>query len=110
MLHSNAIYFSSVTSVHRVYLLPTEKKKLHPSVILLPPCPAPQRIKIPKDKIICGIHPIGCRERSIDQSKDVFLECPVCVISVPVLFLWLLLNDSFRLVFVVVYNKRSILL
>ena len=111
MLHSNAIYFSSVTSVHGVYLLPTEKKMLHPSMILLPPCPASLTHKNPqRHKIICGIHPIGRRERSIDQSKDVFLEYPVCVISVPVLFLWLLLNDSFLLVFVVLYNRRSILL
>ena len=112
MLHSNAIYFSSVTSVHGVYLLPTEKKMLHPSVILLAPCPASLTHKNPqRHKIICGIHPIGRRDRSIiDQSKDVFLEYPVCVISVPVLFLWLLLNDSFLLVFVVLYNRRSILL
>ena len=111
MLHSNAIYFSSVTSVHGVYLLPTEKKMLHPSMILLPPCPASPTHKNPqRHKIICGIHTIGRRERSIDQSKDVFLEYPVCVISVPVLFLWLLLNDSFLLFFVVLYNRRSILL
>ena len=111
MLHSNAIYFSSVTSVHGVYLLPTEKKMLHPSMILLPPCPASLTHKNPeRHKIIYGIHPIGCRERSIDQSKDVFLEYPVCVICVPVLLLWLLLNDSFLLVFVVLYNRRSILL
>ena len=76
MLHSNAIYFSSVTIVHGVYLLPTEKKMLHPSVILLPPCPASLTHKNPqRHKIICGIHPIGRRERSIDQSKDVFLVC-----------------------------------
>ena len=112
MLHSSAIYFSSVASVHGVYLLPTEKKKmLHPSVILLSLCAASLMHKNPqRHKIICGIHPIGRRERSIDQSKDVFLEYPVCVISVPVLFLWLLLNDSFLLVFVVLYNRRSILL
>ena len=76
MLHSNAIYFSSVTSVHGVYLLPTEKKMLHPSVILLPPCPASPTYKnSQRHKIICGMHPIGRRERSIDQSKDVFLVC-----------------------------------
>ena len=109
MLHSNAIYFSSVTSDHRVYLLPTGKK--NPSVILLPPCPASLTHKNPqRHKIICGIHPIGRRDRSTDQSKDVFLEYPVCVISVPVLFLWLLLNDAFLLVFAVLYNRRSILL
>ena len=84
---------------------------LHPSVILLPPCPASLTFKnSQRDKIICGMHPIGPRERSIDQSKDFFLEYLVCVIFVPVLFLWLLLNDSFLLVFVVLYNRRSILL
>ena len=84
---------------------------LHPSVILLSLCAASLMHKNPqRHKIICGIHPIGRGERSIDQSKDVFLEYPVCVISVPVLFSWLLLNDSFLLVFVVLYSRRSILL
>ena len=81
---------------------------LHPSVILLSLCAASLMHKNPqRHKIICGIHPIGRRERSIDQSKDVFLEYSVCVISVPVLFLWLLLKHLFLLVFVVLYKKEK---
>ena len=38
-----------------------------------------------RHKIICGMHPVGCQDRSIDQSEDVFVEYPVCVISVAVL-------------------------
>ena len=44
-------------------------------------------------------------QRSIDRSEDVFVEYPVCVISVAVVKRRLLL-----FVFVVIYNRRSIFL
>ena len=67
MLHTNAIYFSSVTSVDGVKLLPTGKEILHPSVILLPLCPASVIHKnLQRRKVICGMRPVGCKDRLID--------------------------------------------
>ena len=85
-----------------------QEKMLHPSVILFPHSPASLTHKNPqRRKIIC----VMCAAGREDWSEDVFLEYPVCVISVPVLFFWLLLNDAyFFLVFVVLYNRRGILL
>ena len=48
-------------------------------------------------------------QRSIDRSEDVYVEYPVCVISVAVLVA-VVKRCLFLLVFVVLYNKRSILL
>ena len=31
------------------------------------------------------MRPVGCKDRLIDRSEDVFVEYPVCVISVAVL-------------------------
>ena len=48
-------------------------------------------------------------QRSIDRSEDVYVEYPVFVISVSVLVA-VAKGCLFLLVFVVLYNKRSILL
>ena len=70
----------------------------------------PWHIKIPKMQIICGMGLVGCKDQFIDRSEDVFfIEYPVGVISVAVLVAvvkWPL----FLLVFVVLYNRRSIFL
>ena len=47
------------------------------------------RIKIPKE---ARMQDVGGKDRSIDRSEDVFVEYPVCVISVAVIVL--LLNDA----------------
>ena len=47
-------------------------------------------------------------QRSIDRSEDVYVEYPVCVISVAVLVA-VVKRRIFLLVFVVLYNKRSII-
>ena len=47
-------------------------------------------------------------QRSIDRSEDVCVEYPVCVISVAVLVA-VVKRRIFLLVFVVLYNKRSII-
>ena len=51
-------------------------------------------------------------QRSIDQSEDDFVEHPVCVISVAVLVAVVkqCLQSVFLLVFVVLYNRKSIFL
>ena len=58
--------------------------------------------------IICGMHPVGCQDRSIDL-KDVFVEYPACVISVAVLAA-VAQRDLFLLVFIVLYDRRSMFL
>ena len=53
---------------------------------------------------------VSCRtQRSIDRSEDVYVEYPVCVISVAVLVA-AVKQRLFLLVFVVLYNRISILL
>ena len=47
-------------------------------------------------------------QRSNYRSKDVFVEYPVCVISVAVVDEAVVKQCLFRLVFVVLYNGRSI--
>ena len=47
-------------------------------------------------------------QRSIDQSEDVYVEYPVCMISVAVLVA-VVYRDIFLFVFVVLYNGRSFL-
>ena len=62
-------------------------------------------------KIICGMHPAGCKDGLIDL-KMVIVEYtmyPVCVISVAVLVA-VVKRCLFLLVFVVFYNRRSIFL
>ena len=59
-------------------------------------------------QIICGMGLVGCKDEFIDQSEDVFfMEYPVCVISVAVLVA-VVKRPLFLLVFVVLYNRRSI--
>ena len=71
------------------------------SVILLPLRRVSLKHKNPeRRKIFCGMHPIGCKDRLINLK--VFYSC---VISVAVVK-WCL----FLLVFVVLYNRRSIFL
>ena len=78
------------------------------AVILLPQSPAslthknPQRRKI----IIHSMHPVGRKDRYIDL-KRCFVEYPVRVISVAVLVA-VVKRRSFLLVFVALYNTRSI--
>ena len=77
------------------------------AVILLPLRPTTLTHKHPqRRKIICGMRSIGRKDRSIDL-KRFFLECPVCVISVAVL-VGVVKRRLFLLVFVVLYNRRSI--
>ena len=47
-------------------------------------------------------------ERSIDRSEDVYVEYPVCMISVTVLVA-VVYRDIFLFVFVVLYDGRSFL-
>ena len=49
-------------------------------------------------------------QRSNYRSEDVFVEYPVCVISVAVVDEAVVKQGLFRLVFVVLDNRRSILL
>ena len=51
-------------------------------------------------------------QRLIDQSEDVFVEHPVCVISVAVLVAVVkqCLRSVFLLVFVVLYKRKSVFL
>ena len=60
--------------------------KQQQSVILLPLHPASlMHKKRQRCKIIHGMHPLGCKDRSIMGSEDVFVEYPARVISVAVL-------------------------
>ena len=70
----------------------------------------PWHIKIPKMQIIRGMGLVGCKDQFIDRSEDVFfIEYPVGVISVAVLVA-VVKRPLFLLVFVVLYNRRSIFL
>ena len=80
-------------------------------MILLPVHPTSLTHKNPKDANnlwhgSCGMQ----RSIFIDRSEDVFfIEYPVCVISVAVLVA-VVKRPLFLLVFVVLYNRRSIFL
>ena len=77
-----------------------------PAGILLPLCPGSLTHKNPqRRKIICGMHPVGCNDRLIDLKM--FLYNIMFVISVAVLVAFVK-RFLFLLVFVVLYNRRSI--
>ena len=74
-----------------------------PAGILLPLCPGSLKHKNPqRRKIIC---PVGCKDRLIDLKM--FLYNIMFVISVAVLVAFVK-RPLFLLVFVVLYNRRSI--
>ena len=55
-------------------------------ILFIPLCPASLVHKNPQRcKIICGMHPVGRKDRLIDLENDAFVEHPVSVISVAVL-------------------------
>ena len=61
-------------------------------------------------QIIRDMGLVGCKDQFIDRSEDVFfIEYPVGVISVAVLVA-VVKRPLFLLVFVVLYNRRSIFL
>ena len=73
------------------------------SVILLPLQPAYLMHKNPQRRTkVHGVRPIGCKDLSINQSEDVFVEYPVHVISVAVVQ-----RCTSLLVFVVLYKRIS---
>ena len=77
-----------------------------PAEILLPLRPGSLTHKNPQRcKIICGMHPVGCKDRLIDLKM--FLYNITFVISVAVLVAFVK-RILFLLVFVVLYNRRSI--
>ena len=55
-------------------------------------------------KIICGMHPTGRKDGLIDL-KMIFVEYPVCVISVAVTVA-VVKKRLLHLVFAVLYNRR----
>ena len=81
-------------------------------MILLPLRPASLMHKnAQRHKIICGMHPIANRmHRSMDRHEGIIVEYPVCVISVAVLGGCCETMLIFPVVFVVLYNGRSIFL
>ena len=106
---------SSNTQCNTVFVLRKNLKyKLlsggaYKSAILLPLCPASLTHKNPqRRKIICGMRPVGRKDRLIDLKKF-FVEYPFCVISVAVLAA-VVKRRLFLLVFVVLYNRRRIFL
>ena len=78
------------------------------TVILLPLHPASLTHK-PSPKMQINLHYASRRmQRSNYRSEDVFVEYPVCVISVAVVDEAVVKQCLFPLVFVVLYNGRSI--
>ena len=75
--------------------------------ILLPLRPGSLKHKNPqRHKIICGMCPVGCKDR-LSNLKMFLYNIPFCVISVAVLVAFVK-QLLFLLVFVVLYNRRSI--
>ena len=77
-----------------------------PAGILLPLHPGSLTHKnLQRRKIICGMHPVGSNDRSIDLKMFLYNITFVIAVAVLVAFVKRLL---FLLGFVVLYNRRSI--
>ena len=55
----------------------------------------PWRIKILKDKIICGMCPVGCKDRSINLNMCICKNNPVRLISVAVIIMAVVYKDAY---------------